>query len=218
MIDDHVDAFSNRTPDTDLWADDAKLVAPDGAFTATGTAVMFRESATYLVDLDATLLRSEHLHFGRLDFLAQLGLVPNRTTTTPRSADARQNADMFDGFDESVIDVHDASILTRTGSAGGFPVLLLHGHPRTSATWHRVAPLLVAAGHTVVCPDLRGYGRSRGPAPTPDHRTQSKRAMAADMVQVMTHLGHDRFALVGHDRGSYVALRLALDHPTESPH
>lgn len=120
---------------------------------------------------------------------------------------------MFDGFDESVIDVHDASILTRTGGDGGFPVLLLHGHPRTSATWHRVAPLLVAAGHTVVCPDLRGYGRSRGPAPTPDHRAQSKRAMAADMVEVMTHLGHDRFALAGHDRGSYVALRLALDHP-----
>jgi haloacetate dehalogenase len=118
---------------------------------------------------------------------------------------------MFDGFVESVIEVDDASILTRHSPSGGVPVLLLHGHPRTSATWHRVAPLLVDAGYTVVCPDLRGYGRSRGPAPTADHSAHSKRVVAADMAQVMTALGHDRFALAGHDRGSYVALRLALD-------
>jgi haloacetate dehalogenase len=64
-----------------------------------------------------------------------------------------------------------------------------------------------------VCPDLRGYGRSRGPAPTSDHGAHSKRAVAADVVAVMHALGHRHFALVGHDRGSYVAFRLALDHP-----
>ncbi|MBY6540700.1 alpha/beta hydrolase [Rhodococcus sp. BP-349] len=121
---------------------------------------------------------------------------------------------MFEKFDESMIDVEDASILTRHCGAGDDPVVLLHGHPRTSATWHRVAPLLVDAGHTVVCPDLRGYGRSQGPPPTPDHSAHSKRAMARDMVQVMAALGHRRFAVVGHDRGSYVALRLSLDHPS----
>ncbi|WP_431198324.1 alpha/beta fold hydrolase [Leifsonia xyli] len=55
--------------------------------------------------------------------------------------------------------------------------MLLHGHPRTGATWHRVAPLLVADGFTVVIPDLRGYGRSTAPAPRPDHAQASKRAL-----------------------------------------
>lgn len=97
-------------------------------------------------------------------------------------------------------------------------MLLLHGHPRTGATWHKVAPRLVAAGYSVICPDLRGYGRSRGPEPTEDHSAYSKRATARDMTQLMTALGHDRFHLVGHDRGSYVALRLALDHPHRIDH
>lgn len=86
--------------------------------------------------------------------------------------------------------VGEASIFVRHGGDGP-PVLLLHGHPRTSATWHRVAPLLVERGFTVVCPDLRGYGRSRGPAPTADHAGYSKRAVAGDLVAVMRELGHD---------------------------
>ena len=97
-------------------------------------------------------------------------------------------------------------------------MVLLHGHPRTHTTWHRVAPLLVAAGHTVVCPDLRGYGRSSKPPTTPDHAPYSKRAMAGDVVALMRALGHERFAVVGHDRGSYVALRAALDHPAAVTH
>jgi len=134
---------------------------------------------------------------------------------------------MFEGFTTELIatgptmsgrdatghDPHgDATIFVRHAGSGP-PVLLLHGHPRTSATWHRVAPRLVDAGFRVVCPDLRGYGRSRGPAPSADHVVHSKRAVARDMVAVMRELGHDRFSLVGHDRGSYVGLRLALDHP-----
>jgi haloacetate dehalogenase len=119
---------------------------------------------------------------------------------------------MFEGFTTDQINVGDASIFVRYGGTGP-PVVLLHGHPRTSATWHRVAPQLVRRGLTVVCPDLRGYGRSLGPAPTSDHRTHSKRVVAGDLVAVMHALGHDQFALAGHDRGSYVAFRLALDHP-----
>jgi haloacetate dehalogenase len=119
---------------------------------------------------------------------------------------------VFEGFETDQIQVGDASIYVRYGGDGP-AVVLLHGHPRTSATWHRVAPLLVRRGFTVVCPDLRGYGRSRGPAPTSDHRAHAKRATAQDVVTVMQALGHGRFALAGHDRGSYVALRLALDHP-----
>ncbi|MFJ4484927.1 alpha/beta fold hydrolase [Streptomyces longwoodensis] len=119
---------------------------------------------------------------------------------------------MFEGFATRHIETGEASVFVRYGGDGP-PVVLLHGHPRTSATWHRVAPLLVERGFTVVCPDLRGYGRSRGPAPTPDHSAHSKRAVAADVVAVMRALGHERFALVGHDRGAAVAFRLVLDHP-----
>jgi len=118
----------------------------------------------------------------------------------------------FDGFTLEQVDVGEAVLRVRRGG-GGPPVLLLHGHPRTHATWHRVAPLLVSAGHTVVCPDLRGYGRSSKPPTTEDHSPYSKRAMAADGVALMRALGHERFAVVGHDRGCSVAYRLALDHP-----
>lgn len=119
---------------------------------------------------------------------------------------------LFPGFAEARIPTGDAEIFVRYGGSGP-AVMLLHGHPRTSATWHRVAPLLVEQGFTVICPDLRGYGRSRGPRPVPDHSAHSKRAVAADMVEVARRLGQERFHLAGHDRGSYVALRLALDHP-----
>jgi haloacetate dehalogenase len=118
---------------------------------------------------------------------------------------------MFEGFSEERVDVGEAVLRVRHGGAGP-PVLLLHGHPRTHTTWHRVAPLL-ARTTTVVCPDLRGYGQSSKPPTTPDHEPYSKRAMARDSVALMRALGHERFAVVGHDRGSYVALRTTLDHP-----
>lgn len=118
---------------------------------------------------------------------------------------------MFEGFTLHRVDVGEAVLRVRHGGSGP-PVLLLHGHPRTHATWHRVAPLL-AKEHTVVCPDLRGYGESSKPPTTPDHEPYSKRAMARDCIALMRALGHDRFAVVGHDRGGYVAQRTALDHP-----
>jgi haloacetate dehalogenase len=124
----------------------------------------------------------------------------------------------FAGFDERRVDVGDGVVLRVRVGGGGPPVVLLHGHPRTHTTWHRVAPLLAAAGNTVVCPDLRGYGQSSKPPTTPDHAPYSKRAMAGDVVRLMQLLGHERFAVVGHDRGSYVALRTALDHPDAVTH
>ncbi|TQN43585.1 haloacetate dehalogenase [Blastococcus colisei] len=126
--------------------------------------------------------------------------------------------EFFTEFDQSRIDVGDGiELRVRTGGSGP-PVVLLHGHPRTHTTWHRVAPQLVAAGHTVVCPDLRGYGRSSKPPTTEDHAPYSKRAMAGDVVALMTRLGYERFAVVGHDRGSYVAMRTAMDHPGAVTH
>jgi haloacetate dehalogenase len=119
---------------------------------------------------------------------------------------------MFDGFADERVDVGEVELRVRHGGHG-MPVLLVHGHPRTGSTWHRVAPQLVDHGFAVVCPDMRGYGQSGKAVIRPDHSQQSKRAVAADMVRLMDALGHPRFAVVGHDRGSYVALRLALDHP-----
>jgi haloacetate dehalogenase len=78
--------------------------------------------------------------------------------------------------------------------------------------WNKVAPLL-ADRHYVVCPDLRGYGRSSKPPTTPNHAPYSKRSMASEMVSLMRDLGHERFMVVGHDRGVYVAFRMAMDHP-----
>jgi haloacetate dehalogenase len=118
---------------------------------------------------------------------------------------------MFDGFTLERIDVGDAVLRVRHGGSGS-PVMLLHGHPRTHTTWHRVAPLL-AAEHTVICPDLRGYGESSKPHTSHDHAPYSKRAMAADCIEPAKVLGHDRFAVVGHDRGANVAFRAALDDP-----
>lgn len=90
--------------------------------------------------------------------------------------------------------------------------MLLHGHPRTHATWHKVAPIL-AKSFTVVCPDLRGFGQSSQPADTPDHLYSSKREKARDCVQLMHYLGFGTFSLVGHDRGAYTAFRCAMDNP-----
>jgi haloacetate dehalogenase len=118
---------------------------------------------------------------------------------------------MFEGFALETVDLPEASLRVRRGGSGP-AVLLLHGHPRTHATWHRVAPLL-AGSHAVVCPDLRGYGRSSKPPTAADHAPYSKRAMAGDCVALMRRLGHARFAVVGHDRGAYVAFRTAMDHP-----
>lgn len=119
---------------------------------------------------------------------------------------------MFEGFAEQTVDAGGLSLLVRHSGSGPV-VLLLHGHPRTSATWHRVAPLLIEQGLSVICADLPGYGRSGKPEPTHDHAAHSKRSGARHLVNAMSELGHDRFAVVGHDRGSYYALRMALDHP-----
>jgi haloacetate dehalogenase len=122
----------------------------------------------------------------------------------------------FEGFDVENVQLDEVTVRVRH-SGGGPPVVLLHGHPRTHTTWHRVAPLL-ADRFTVVCPDLRGYGESSKPLDEPDHAQASKRAMARDVVALMRRLGHDRFAIVGHDRGAYAALRTALDYPAAVTH
>src|SRR5262245_63251349 len=117
---------------------------------------------------------------------------------------------LFPGFAGRKIRTSGATINLKVGGEGP-PMLLLHGYPQTHAMWHKVAPAL-ARDYTVVCADLRGYGDSSKPAGLPDHSNYSKRAMARDVAQVMTALGHQRFHLVGHDCGGRVAHRLARNH------
>ena len=117
---------------------------------------------------------------------------------------------LFPGFTKKRIRTSRATINLVTGGNGP-AVLLLHGYPETHAIWHKVAPAL-AHDYTVVCADLRGYGDSSKPKGLPDHSNYSKRAMAKDMAEVMSALGHRRFHLAGHDRGGRVAHRLARDH------
>jgi haloacetate dehalogenase len=119
-------------------------------------------------------------------------------------------SNLFPGFSARNVRTRGATIHLEAGGRGE-PVLLLHGYPQTHAMWHKVAPEL-ARDHTVVCPDLRGYGDSSKPKGLPDHANYAKRAMAQDMAEVMSALGHERFHVVGHDRGGRVAHRLARDH------
>ena len=120
---------------------------------------------------------------------------------------------MFEGFERHDIEVGEVRIHCVSGGRGD-PVLLLHGYPQNLAEWARLAPLL-ASDRRVVCADLRGYGDSSKPPGLPDHSNYSFRAMAADQVAVMRALGHERFDVVGHDRGGRVAHRMALDWPAQ---
>jgi haloacetate dehalogenase len=120
-------------------------------------------------------------------------------------------ADLLGGFHHCPVDLDGVRIKVRRAGAGR-PILLLHGYPQTMVMWHRIAPSL-AENFTVVVADLRGYGGSSKPEGGPGHRNYAKRVMALDMTTLMARLGHDRFAVAGHDRGGRVAHRMALDAP-----
>ncbi|MDT0429884.1 alpha/beta fold hydrolase [Streptomyces salyersiae] len=120
------------------------------------------------------------------------------------------------GFDYRRITVADGVALNTAVMGSGPAIVLLHGFPQTHLMWRHVAADL-AADHTVICPDLRGYGDSDKPLDT-DGTVYSKRTMAADVVALAGALGHERFALAGHDRGALVAFRAGLDHPGRVTH
>ena len=128
-----------------------------------------------------------------------------------QSGNAAAGANLFPGFKSMRIDTSGATINAVVGGSGP-PVLMLHGYPQTHVMWHKVAPRL-AKRFTIVAADLRGYGDSSKPPDGPNHANYSKRAMAKDQIEVMSHLGFEKFALVAHDKGAYVASRTALDYP-----
>ncbi|WP_394825400.1 alpha/beta fold hydrolase [Pendulispora albinea] len=108
------------------------------------------------------------------------------------------------------VNVNGSSLRLHYLRAGKGPlIVLLHGWPQTSHCWRHVIPEL-ARTHTVVAPDLRGYGRTDKPATGYDKRT-----MAADIAQLVEKLGFEKVIVIGHDRGARVAHRWALDRPDQ---
>lgn len=119
----------------------------------------------------------------------------------------------FASFAEERVGCGGVTLFTRHNGATDRPaLLLLHGYPQTSAMWHLIAPLLSPHYH-VICPDLRGYGRSDKPPSRPDHSSYAKRAMAKDMGALLDHFGHQTTLIGAHDRGARVAHRMGLDQP-----
>ena len=119
---------------------------------------------------------------------------------------------LFPGFTHHQIEVAKGLHISSMVGGHGPGLLLLHGHPQTLAIWHKVAPTL-AQHFTVVAADLRGYGDSSKPEGGPDHAAYAKRSLAQDQIDLMHHLGFDRFHVLAHDRGARVAHRLGMDHP-----
>src|ERR1044071_8847759 len=119
------------------------------------------------------------------------------------------------GFDYQRVPATDDVSLNVAIGGSGDPIVLLHGFPQTHLMWRHVAADL-ATDHTVIMPDLRGYGDSDKPADT--GLTYAKRTMAADVVEVARALGPATVALAGHDRGALVAFRTGLDHPRHVTH
>ncbi|MGB8386801.1 haloalkane dehalogenase, partial [Mycobacterium sp.] len=91
------------------------------------------------------------------------------------------------------------------------PVLMLHGEPSWSYLYRKMIPILVAAGHRVICPDLVGFGRSDKPTRREDHsyarHVEWMRALAFDVLDL------HNVTLVGQDWGGLIGLRLAAEHP-----
>jgi haloacetate dehalogenase len=137
---------------------------------------------------------------------AEFAVAQNAPTTGAGAPDAGS-------FEASHVNVSGNSVFIRRYGKGP-AILTVHGFPRTSLMWRFLAPKL-AENHTVICADLRAYGRSGIPASTDDHFSYSKRAMAKELVEVMGQLGFPTFTLIGHDRGGRVCYRMALDYPNK---
>src|SRR6202023_968031 len=141
-------------------------------------------------------------------------LLENSFTQPVRSPNSsKTGASMAgqDSFESSKVEVSGNTIFVRRYGEGP-AVLAVHGFPRTSLMWRFLSPKL-AENHTVICVDLRAYGRSGTPPSTDDHFPYSKRAMAKELADVIDKLGFPTFTVIGHDRGGRVSYRLALDHP-----
>jgi haloacetate dehalogenase len=167
--------------------------------------------SSFLESDDAAVVRGSD----RRQFLKFAGAVIG-TAATPLFGGQPQNSavpssEMFKGFKSQKIQTTGAAINVVSGGQGP-PLLLLHGNPETHVMRHKLAPRL-ATEFSVFAADLRGYGDSSKPEGGENHSNYSKRAMALDQIELMSHFGFEKFAVVGHDRGGRVGHRMALDHP-----
>ena len=89
----------------------------------------------------------------------------------------------------------------------GPPLLLVHGWPENWYAWRQVMPTL-AKDYTVIAVDQRGIGRTQGTPEGYDAGT-----LADDLAALMTELGFEKFAVMGHDTGAVISYALAADHP-----
>jgi haloalkane dehalogenase len=96
------------------------------------------------------------------------------------------------------------------GPAGADPVLCLHGEPSWSYLYRKMVPLLVAAGHRVVAPDLVGFGRSDKPGERSDYSYQSHVAWLRATIEA---LDLQRITLVCQDWGGLLGLRIVGETP-----
>ena len=147
---------------------------------------------------------------------AGAGLLPANGAVAEEGATATRPAGkstlrFFPGFKDFLIATAGATINGIVGGSGP-PLLLLHGWPQSHVEWRKITPALTQH-FTVIATDLRGYGDSTKPPDGDKHEGYSKRSMASDQVEVMKRLGHERFLVVGHDRGGRTAHRMALDFP-----
>ncbi|WP_244253401.1 alpha/beta fold hydrolase [Micromonospora antibiotica] len=106
-----------------------------------------------------------------------------------------------------MIQLDDLRVSVRRAGAGS-PVLLLHGFPHTKEIWREVEPLLVAAGHEVLMPDLRGTGDTERTASGYDAAS-----LATDQVRQLDALRLQSAHIVGFDVGAAPAFALAAAHP-----
>ena len=109
-------------------------------------------------------------------------------------------------FTSRYIDTGDLRQHAVTGGDGP-PLLLVHGWPQTWYAWRLVMPVL-ARDFQVIAPDQRGTGLSGKPPGGYDAAT-----LAGDLVALMDVLGHERFAVAGHDTGLWIGYALAADYP-----
>ena len=142
-----------------------------------------------------------------LGLAAGLPILPTLAQEAAPAA-AAQTERLPAGFTEKSAVVNGVRINCKIGGQGPV-VVLLHGYAETSHMWLPLMPLL-AKGHTVIAPDLRGAGDSERPQGGYDKKT-----MANDIRELVHQLGYNQVSLVGHDIGLMVAYAYAAQYPAE---
>ena len=89
-------------------------------------------------------------------------------------------------------------------------IMFLHGWPESFYSWRHQLSFFATQGYRCCAPDMRGYGQTDAPTNVSDYNVHT---LANDVISIALVLGHERFVVVGHDFGSWLAWRIALLHP-----